>query len=46
GLARQVRAKVLAYREMDYTTAAQAVGASGRRIIFRHMLPNAFSHII
>lgn len=46
GLARQVRAKVLAYREMDSITAAQAVGASGRRIIFRHMLPNAFSHII
>ena len=46
GLARQVRAKVLAYREMDYTTAAQALGAKNRRIIFIHMLPNAFSHII
>jgi len=46
GLARQVRAKMLAYREMDYTSAARAVGASDRRIIFVHMLPNAFSHII
>jgi peptide/nickel transport system permease protein len=46
GLARQVRAKVLAYRGMDYTTAARAVGASDGRIIFRHMLPNALSHII
>ncbi len=46
GLARQVRAKVLAYREMEYTTAARAAGASDARIIFRHMLPNAFSHII
>ena len=46
GLARQVRAKVLAYREMDYSSAARAVGASDRRIIFMHMLPNAFSHII
>jgi len=46
GLARQVRAKVLAYREMDYTSAARAAGASDWRIIFVHMLPNALSHII
>lgn len=46
GLARQVRAKVLAYREMDYTSAARAVGASDWRIIVVHMLPNALSHII
>jgi peptide/nickel transport system permease protein len=46
GLARQVRAKVLAYREMDYTMAAKAAGGSDRRIIFVHMLPNAASHII
>lgn len=46
GLARQVRAKVLSYREMDYTTAARSAGATDGRIIFRHMLPNAFSHII
>ena len=45
-LARQVRAKVLAYREMDYTAAAKAAGASDARIIFVHMLPNALSHII
>jgi peptide/nickel transport system permease protein len=46
GLARQVRAKVLSYREMDYTTAAKAIGARDRRIVFVHMLPNALSHII
>ncbi len=46
GLARQVRAKVLSYREMEYTTAARSAGATDRRIIFRHLLPNAFSHII
>ena len=46
GLARQVRAKVLSYREMDYTMAARAVGARSWRIIFVHMLPNALSHII
>ena len=46
GLARQVRAKILAYREVDYTAAARAAGASDWRIIFVHMLPNALSHII
>ncbi|MGI6567663.1 MAG: ABC transporter permease [Firmicutes bacterium] len=46
GLARQVRAKILAYREEDYALAAQAMGASDRRIILVHLLPNAASHII
>jgi peptide/nickel transport system permease protein len=46
GLARQVRAKVLAYREMDFASAAKAAGASHSRIIMIHMLPNALSHII
>ncbi len=45
-LARQVRAKVLAYREMDFASAAKAAGASHPRIILIHMLPNALSHII
>ena len=46
GLARQVRAKVLAYREMDFASAAKAAGAGHTRIILLHMLPNALSHII
>lgn len=46
GLARQVRAKVLAYREMDFASAAKAAGGSDARIILIHMLPNALSHII
>lgn len=45
-LARQVRAKVLAYREMDFASAAKAAGGSHARIILIHMLPNALSHII
>ena len=36
----------LAYREEDYALAAQAMGASDRRIILVHLLPNAASHII
>jgi peptide/nickel transport system permease protein len=46
GLARQVRAKVLSYREMAYTESAMAIGATNARIILVHMLPNAMSHII
>ena len=45
-LARQVRAKVLAFREMEFSSAATAAGASHFRIIMVHMLPNALSHII
>ncbi|MDI7275847.1 MAG: ABC transporter permease [Anaerolineae bacterium] len=46
GLARQLRAKVMAYRQADFVQAALAAGASDARIIFVHMLPNAASHII
>jgi peptide/nickel transport system permease protein len=46
GLARQVRAKVLSYREMDYAVAAKLSGASDWRIIMAHLMPNALSHII
>jgi peptide/nickel transport system permease protein len=46
GLARQLRAKVMAYRQADFCQAALAAGASDRRIILVHMLPNAASHII
>lgn len=45
-LARQVRAKVLAFREMEFSAAATAAGASHLRIVMVHMLPNALSHII
>ena len=46
GLARQLRAKVMAYRGADFCQAAVAAGASDARIILQHMLPNAASHII
>ena len=45
-LAREVRGKVLALRETDFVLAAQEMGASDRRIMFQHLLPNTFSHII
>jgi peptide/nickel transport system permease protein len=46
GLARQLRAKVMAYRGTDFIQAALAAGGTDRHIIFVHMLPNAASHII
>ncbi len=43
GVARLVRAEVLSIREMDYIMAARCIGCSDRRLIFRHILPNAVS---
>lgn len=45
-LAREVRGKVLSYREEEFVMAARAAGARGPHIIFRHILPNVISHII
>ena len=45
-LSREVRSKTLALRNVDYVRAAMAVGASDRRIITRHILPNVVSHVI
>ena len=46
GLARAVRSKLLSLREEDFCVAAQLMGASPRRIIFRHLLPSFASHLI
>jgi peptide/nickel transport system permease protein len=45
-LARQLRGKVLALRNEEYVLAAKLAGASDARIIFRHLIPATFSHII
>ena len=46
GLARIVRAEFLSLREKEFVEAARAAGASDKRIVFRHILPNAMSPII
>lgn len=46
GLARAVRSKLLSLREEDFTTAAQLMGATPKRIIGRHLLPSFMSHLI
>jgi peptide/nickel transport system permease protein len=45
-LARVVRGRFLSLREEDFVIAAELMGASRLRIIFRHMLPSFLSHII
>lgn len=45
-LARVVRGKFLALRHEDFVLAAELIGCSRPRIIFRHMLPSFASHVI
>lgn len=45
-LARVVRGRFLVLREEDFVKAARLIGARRKRIIFRHMLPSFYSHII
>jgi len=46
GVARLVRAEFLSLRERDFVTAARAIGARDRRIIFSHILPNAMAPVL
>ncbi len=45
GLSRIVRGQVLALKHAEFVTAAQALGASRRRILARHVLPNIVSPV-
>jgi len=46
GTARFVRAEFLSLREQDFVVAAVALGLPERRIIFRHMVPNAVAPVL
>lgn len=46
GVARLVRGEFMRLREQEFVLAAQALGFSSRRTIFRHVLPNALSPIL
>jgi peptide/nickel transport system permease protein len=46
GDARLARAEILKARDLDYTRAARAAGASTPRILFRHLLPNALAPLL
>lgn len=46
GMARIVRGQILQIREYDFIKAAQVIGASRRRILLNHLIPNAMGPII
>ena len=46
GYARLMCGQVLAIRENDYVMAGKSMGASNWRLMFRHILPNAFPPLI
>lgn len=43
---REIRGMVFAIRSMDYVRAAVAVGASRKRILARHIMPNTMTQVI
>ena len=44
--ARILRGSLLSLREAEFVTAALSIGASRRRLLMRHMLPNALTALI
>jgi len=46
GVSRIIRGQILLLREMDYVTAARALGAKTPRLLFVHLLPNTLNIII
>ena len=46
GMARIVRGEILQLKQQEYILAARTLGASNRRILFKHLLPNSMSSII
>ncbi len=45
-VARVVRGQVMGVKQMQYVTAARALGYTDFRIIFKHILPNAMAPVI
>ena len=41
GYARIIRGDILSVKERDYVMAARVIGAQDRRILFKHIIPNA-----
>lgn len=45
-IARMVRGQIMSLKNQEYVEAARSMGANGRRIIFKHLVPNSLSVII
>ena len=46
GVARLVRAEFLSLKEREFVLWSQAIGASGFRVVWRHILPNAMAPVL
>ncbi len=46
GLAQVTRGQLMSVRELDYVSAAKALGAGDNRIMWRHMLPTMTTYVI
>lgn len=46
GIMRLVRGEFLRQRELDYVTAARALGMTDRRVMFRHIVPNTLAPVL
>lgn len=46
GIARMVRSETLSLRTREFVTAAKALGATDRRVVFRHLIPQVVSLIV
>lgn len=46
GVARLVRAEVLSLKEREFVLAARVLGASGWRLVMKHLLPNALAPVM
>ncbi|MEP7219234.1 MAG: ABC transporter permease [Bacteroidota bacterium] len=46
GIARLVRGEVLRVRNLEYVTAANSLGFTSMRVIFRHVLPNSIAPVL
>ena len=45
-MSRLIRGQILQLKQQEYVTAARALGASGARIIRKHLLPNCIGQIV
>jgi peptide/nickel transport system permease protein len=45
-IARFARGEIMKIKQQDYTQAARALGASDRKIIFKHILPNSIAPVL
>jgi oligopeptide transport system permease protein len=46
GMARIIRGQVLQLKEMEFISAARALGASNKRLILKHLLPNCTGQLV